>query len=399
MKKIIALFVASIVAISCYGQQKPEIINSGDVLLKGVDLYDNGKYQEALDLYKTVPENDTNYYISLVEQVMTDYSLKNYQDGIDLGKKGLTMKLNLSPTLYLNMGSCYDLLKKYDDAVKLYDQGLLEFPKSYLLYYNKALSLKLAGKIKEAFLCLQKAIELNPFHAKSHYLLGAMAMNEGKSSLAMLAINMYLILSPGADAANSALVALNDISSSKYQEKTTPTGVDITDGDDFSDIDVLISNYAALNKKYKVPSKLTLAFVKQSYMLFDKLPANPDTRGFWYKLYVPFYKQLLKDKKFEAFSYCLLQASGNEQHKKMAEKNKAMIKSFVEWFDKTWDSKHRKATLDFNGKLQRMDVARTYKQFCHWISRNIRQCETEIPGVCGRLFRKRQAQSQREPGR
>ncbi len=361
--KSLLLFVFCLLSSATFSQDKPEIINSSDKIKKGVEYYEDGKYELALKEYSQIPENDTNYYIAVVEQALTYYQLEKYEEGIAMGKKALGMDLYLSPELYTDMGCCYDNLQKYGDAVALYEAGSKLFPKANMLYFNKAFSLTKLEKNKEAFECYKKSEALNPFHPGTHYALGILAMNEGKTSLALLAFSTYILLDPDSKMANNALLCINEMVTTKYEESVHPKGLDITDGDDFSEIDILIKNYVALNKKYKVPSKLNFSFIKQDYLLFDKLPDDPETKGFWYKTYVPFYKQLLKDNKFDLFATYLLQASANEAHKKIVEKNKSRLSGFVEWFKNAWDNQHRQYDMEFNGKLQKVDVFRANKRF------------------------------------
>jgi len=344
-------------------QDKPEILNAHDIIQKGIDFYDTEKYQDALKEFLKIPENDTAYFEALTEEVLTYYQLEQYNKGIAAGKKALGLNLYLSPILFLNLGSCYDNVEKYAEAVQLYDEGIKLFPKYNTLFFNKAFSLIKLNKDKEAFEYYKKSAELNPFHPGTHYALGLLAMNEGKTSLAMLAFSTYILLAPNAANANNALVLINEMSSSKYQDEIKSKGIDITDGDDFSDIDVLMQNYVALDKKYKVKSKVKLNFVKQFHLIFEKLPENPDNKGFWYRLYVPFYKQVMRDNKFDLFANYLLIASANENHKKTVEKNKSKLLAFTDWIRENWDNQHRNYEMVFNGKMQKVDVFRANKRY------------------------------------
>jgi len=361
--KFSLLILFCLIGYFSYGQDKPEIINSSDKLKKGYDYYQDEKYDEALIEFQKIPENDTSYYDAIVEQVLCYYQLKKFEEGIAIGKKALAMNLYLSPEIFTDIGCCYDNLEKYQESVNIYDAGIKIFPRANTLYYNKGFSLSKLEKYKESFACYQKAVQLNPFHSSSHYSLGILAMNEGKTSLALLAFSTYILLNPESQQANNALGCISEMVTSKYEEVIKPKGVDITDGDDYSDIDMLITNYVALNKKYKVPTKINISLVKQLYLLFEKLPENPENKGFWYRTYVPFYKQLLKDNKFDQFATYLLQASNNETHKKIVEKNKARLTAFVDWLKNAWDDQHRQIEADFNGKVQKVDVFRANNRF------------------------------------
>ncbi len=362
--KILCFFILQcLLANLVLAQDKPTIINASKILNKGVEFYENEKYESALKEFDKIPEQDTAFYTTLVEKGLTYYQLKQYEKGIECGKRALGMTLYLSPELFTNMGSSYDNLEKYAEALKIYEQGTKLFPKNNVLCFNNAYTLLQLGRNKEAFECYKKSGELNPFHPGTHFALGVLAMNEGKTSLAMMAFSTFIMLSPNNSNAGNALYYINEMASTKYKETIKSRDLDVTDGDDFTDIDMLIENYIALNKKYKVPSKLEIPYVKQVYLLFDKLPMKPEYSGFWYKMYVPFFKQLLKEDKFDVFVNFLLIPSSNEIHKKMVEKNKAKLTTFSDWAVEAWNNTHPEIELNFNGKTQKVSVFRANRRY------------------------------------
>ena len=149
IKRILFIAIIGLVVSYTYSQVKPEIINSGEILKKGYEFYEKEKYEEAITEFKKIPENDTNYYNSIVEQVLTYYQLKKYNEGVEIGQKGLKCKLDLSPEIFMNIGACLDMLEKYSDAVKLYDEGLKIFPLNNKIWYNKGFSYSKLEKYKE----------------------------------------------------------------------------------------------------------------------------------------------------------------------------------------------------------------------------------------------------------
>ncbi len=381
------ILISVLCAVFSFGQEKPVLVNSDEILNKGLNYFENGNYNDALKQYQKVPENDTNYYISLVEQVLAYYKLEEYEKGIALGQKALGMTMYLSPELIVDLGCCYDNLEKYEDAVKLYQEGARQFPKSNMMYFNQGYSLSKLNRFAEAFECYKKSAGLNPFHAGTHYALGLMALNEGKTSLSLLAFSTYLLLAPTAQQSNGVLSTINEMTTSKYKEKITSNNIDITDGDDFSETDLLIENYVAMNKKYQVPSKTKYNFIKQLYLLFDKLPENPERKGFWYNTYVPFYKQMLKDEKFDLFATYILQASNSDKDKLTVEKEKSRLISFVDWLKNAWDNLHREYDMEFNNKVQHVGVFRANKGFAISSIGILNSTKTDFTGYAEYYYR------------
>ena len=70
MKKIAFSIIISFYVISAFAQiSKP--VNSRTVLNRGIDLYDNGKYDQAMVEYNKVNKSDSNYMTVLYEKELT----------------------------------------------------------------------------------------------------------------------------------------------------------------------------------------------------------------------------------------------------------------------------------------------------------------------------------------
>ena len=54
-------------SILLYAQENNPLINSGELITKGISLHDEGKYKESIDLYKKISRGDTNYYRAIYE--------------------------------------------------------------------------------------------------------------------------------------------------------------------------------------------------------------------------------------------------------------------------------------------------------------------------------------------
>lgn len=65
------------------------------------------------------------------------------------------------PFLFLNMSAVYIEEKDYKSAINILDRGLLDFPNSVNLHYNKACSFSLLGEDNRAKEELKLAIEIN----------------------------------------------------------------------------------------------------------------------------------------------------------------------------------------------------------------------------------------------
>jgi uncharacterized protein len=311
--------------------QIPAPINSGEIWQKASELKNEDKPEEALTELLKVDRNDTNYAAVLADRSGILLELEKFDEVIKACDEGLQLKSESEFSFYVNKGLAYLRKESVEDALKVFDQALQKYPKSYLLYYNKGAAYKQLKKYPESIEMYKKCIEINPYYSPGHLALGLLASEEGNITQAVLSLNMFLIINPNDSKALPVLKRLNEIVSSKYER--TPLGATLSPegGDDFSESDLIITNYAALGKGYKIPVKTELAIVKQNHALLTQLKNNPSDKGFWNKKYVPFFADLYKKGLFEGFTYYILQASQNVDHIKLVKKNQAAITQFITW--------------------------------------------------------------------
>lgn len=363
MKNIALLFGFLFFTIPMFCQVN-DVLNYADTLINGYNKFEKEDYAGSLEEYLKVPESDTNYIAAVSEALLSYYYLEQYEEGIELGKSVMNGEYELTPNFFLNLGSVCDKAKKYEQAIKYYDIALKRFPMNNLLYYNKGFSYLQLENYKEAFEQFKISLMINPVYDKAHYQLAVLAMNEGKTTLAILALNTYLLVKPNGPFSNNMLMLLNELCSSKYKDEILPKNIDICPNEDYSEIDLLIENYLGLDKKYKVKTKIQLPFIKQSHLVFEKISQLPESEEFWYRTYVPLLKSIYENNFFEAYSYYISQSSASEKHKKIISDNQSKIKNFVEWFVPVLDKTYRKYYLPFPKKeLENVIAYRAYNGF------------------------------------
>ena len=205
---------------------------------------------------------------------------------------------------------------------------------------------------KKAMNYFKKALALNPYYAKVHVNLGSMCLKEGKFSQALMSYIMAILIEPSGSQSNSILSLMNSMVSSKLDD-VKPTGIKFSEkGDDYSDIDLIISNYAALQKEYKVKSKIDIPLVRQVQVMFEQLEYDKSDGGFWMETYVPLYQKIFQEDKFEVFSYYLLRSSENSKHKKIVAKNADATSKFIGWAGDEIRDQNATKTVIINGKKE-----------------------------------------------
>jgi uncharacterized protein len=352
MSKYFLIFLV-ILSPAVFGQTH-EPINSVEIFIKGRDLFDEGKFEESLAEYEKIDRNDTNYVSALIKKSLIYLQLEKYEEGVKVAREGLSLNSDEEYTFYINLGVLCNKAKRHQEALDIFNEGLKKFPKSFLMKYNKGVVYKAMEKLPEAIQMYKESILLNPYYANAHLNLGLIAADEGKVAQAMLSLNMFLMIEPETSRSLFALQKLNEIVSSKYEKNSKDLILSPEGGDDFSEMDLIITNYAALSKSFKVPSKINHVIVKQDYALFSKMEYIKSDKGFWMQTYVPFFKEIVKQNKFEIFSYHIFQTSGAEDHRKVVKKNAASIAHFVTWAKEYMDKIQSFRMVQMNGTNREM---------------------------------------------
>jgi antitoxin component YwqK of YwqJK toxin-antitoxin module len=327
-------------------------INSAEIFKSAVAFRDEKKYAEALAEMNKIDRNDTSYADALLQKTILYKRLEQYDNSIKACQEGILLNNDDLSSYHINLGNAYLGAKKHTEAIAAYDEGLRKFPFNPSLTYNKAIVYEAMKKYPEAVEMYKQTIKLSPFHTNSHLNLGLLALEEGKVAQAMLSLDMYLMLEPNGDNSLGILQKLLEIVTSKYEKEPKNINLSPEGGDDFSDLDLIINNYAALDKNFKIPVNLKLAITKQNYALFTKMEYDKNDKGFWMQTYVNFYKELMKNNLFEGFSFYSIQASTNETYVKLVKKNMPKINKFVEWAGANIDKIHADREIMLNGKKQ-----------------------------------------------
>ena len=144
MKKILYLLLFFLLNFSlAMSQETVEELNK-----KGLELYDKGKYEEAITCF--------------------DKALKMSED---------------SYQIWNNKGLAYYKLKKYEEAIKYFEKALSINPNYITGWYNKGSALYMMKNYNAAIVCFDKVLALDPKHsgAKSKKAQAQAALENQKS--------------------------------------------------------------------------------------------------------------------------------------------------------------------------------------------------------------------------
>ena len=303
---------------------------SETLIREGVKLYDEGKYDDAIALFRQVDENDSNYVWMLTELSLTYLQTKDYDSAIFYAGKGLQLPSPQRQNLMRNMGTAWLAAGNTAKSLEVYDEAIRLYPWSYLLHFNQGMTYLETEDYRSAMTSLQEAIRCNPFHASSHLRLGMLMARQEQYTRALLSLETFLALEPRSERSNAVLVYIENLSSGHLDTTYGNFIEPFTDNDLFEELDGLIKSRIALNDKYKPAIRFNANLVKQTTLLMEMLPTEGDTGDFWADTYLPLFRAIKEGGHVEPFLYTILASSGKDDVTKWTDKNKKALESFYQ---------------------------------------------------------------------
>jgi tetratricopeptide (TPR) repeat protein len=316
---------------------------------KGVELFEDGKFKEAIEQYELALKIEPKNTTALYEMSYTFISLKKYDDAIKYAEKVIKLKNGSEDLAYTNLGTAYDMLGKPKKAIKAYEEGIKAFPNEYNLHYNLGITLYRQKEFDKAEIAAMSSIKNNPKHANSHNLLANVELEKNKKIKSLLPFYGYLMLKP----TGKISVAIRE-----ELEKSYVSGVNVKqDGgsgnrtiyinaamfgnkEEFGSEESTMSLMASimsikLDKKIedslkisKTPEGIFLRNTETLFGLLSKKERKP-TDSFWQTTYVNPIKELYDAKHVEAFCYSIY--GNTEEVKKWQEENVEKVVAYGNW--------------------------------------------------------------------
>lgn len=326
---IIATFLFSNSILSQTTVNKEE--RSEDLIAKGQDLMGEKKYDEALTVFRKIHRNDSNFILGGLNELSALLNLEKNEEGLALCEHLLKEKSNLSPNILVYKGDFLDNMGRSDEAERVFEKACVEYPLYHTLQYEHAILLIRKKKYDQAYEHLIKAININPFHALSHYQLGLMAYRNNNITGTMLALEFSIMCDPYSDRAKNLIPDLEKIVKLELEFDSITNIKVFQNQNDFTEMESLLRSKVALSKKYKLKTKLTYDINKQTQLLIDNIGNYSDVKGFYNSFYGKFFSTLSSQNHLEAFGYYILSGLSIAKVDSWVKKNADQSKGFETW--------------------------------------------------------------------
>lgn len=176
-----------------YGQAQ----NPQELIKEGVELHDEGEFEEAIDRYNEALEIDSTLVEAIYEMSLSYLALKDFENAATYSSLVIDSKdPNLSTGAYAVKSEVLAELGDVDKAIELLNDGLRIYGDDYQLHFNLALNYFKKGDIEKTLDHVKRAIDLDKTHSGA-FLLNAYALSDtGKWVYSILSFQMFLLLEP-----------------------------------------------------------------------------------------------------------------------------------------------------------------------------------------------------------
>ncbi|HPB58226.1 MAG TPA: hypothetical protein PLL49_06945 [Bacteroidales bacterium] len=343
MKKSTSLFIVIMIlsSVISYGQKTKQLkqINSQSIIEEGVRLHDQGKYDEAIQLYKQIPISDSLYILAQYEIAYANFVNEKYKEALMVAeplRRKYDDHVRMS-SIYALIGSSYLNLKVYDQGIEVVNEGLTYLPYSVRLYLT--LGTLYSGKeaYKEAELAFKNALFCTPSSQITHFRLGEVFIQQGRTIPAILALNYAVFLNPKTEIAIFAIQKLqqyyNSFSEDTDNFPTRPMedAELIGEWEQFSELEFWVKSEVALKRNFHKKSKIRHNVNSQNQLVFENLPEPSSSKDVIQFLYIPFFRQIMQDREFSLYAHYFFSGTDLEEGKieKKAQKMSKKIDKMV----------------------------------------------------------------------
>jgi uncharacterized protein len=309
-------------------KQTDSIPPSGNVIIqRGIELFDNGKYDEAIKTLKQVSPCDPSYPKSCYETALiydnlgkSDFALQKCQEALDLDPKDVQ--------ICILKGSILDELGRRAEAIKWLETIEKQYPYNQNLLYNLAVCHMNNGELEKAEEILIRGLHYNPYHASSHIALGKINYMMGRKAQSYLAYNMGIIMNPRIEYIKNlegAISGKNDSISKGYRYPYS-TGVEHSKWDNLTG---LLNAEVAFREDFPYNYDLNFLSCRQTFLLCQTMMFDASDTTLYNQFYVRFFRTLIDSNEFETFLYYSLKNSDNKLVSEWHEKHKESIDKFI----------------------------------------------------------------------
>lgn len=360
MKKIAPLIVLVLVSLTGFSQSKQDREKARELGYEGIRLSDEGKYEEAIDLFEKARRIDPEEPDYTYEIAYAYYGLKQYKNAVKALETIIDHK-NATDQYYQLLGNSYDNMKQPEEALKVYKKGLERFPSSGKLYLESGIVEYFRKNYNEAIGYWEKGVQVEPKFSSNYYWLGKVFANTDEKIWAVIYGELFMNLERGSKRTEEMSSILFDAYRSAINIKSS-TEVGIS----FSKVMTIPSEGKEPKPPFQMHYELNMSTGLAMAVITDKKEVSIDLLSAmrnsfitsWYEkktdkdypnVLFDYQKKLADKGHLDAYSHWLLMKGNEDEFNQwLADKeNTVKYDAFIEWY------KQNPITLNDKNKFYR----------------------------------------------
>jgi len=343
MKKTLFITLAFFLFLTTFSQnpKNAKSLNSMPIIEKGAELHDAGEYEKAVQQFKKIPLGDSLYALAQYEMALTLYFQELYPNALTILEYLVDnpSKFVRSSTIYTLLGNVYMSMNEEEKAIDILDKAIFLTPYSFRLHITQGEAYLKLNQFEKAEKAMKEAIFCAPASQMAHRKLGEIYYKQHLVVPAILALNYAVYLNPKSEQAIEILQYIDKILVEIAEEVENRFNLEgLSENlkqeiERFNEIQNLLESQIALNKKYKNKSKIEHIIVYQSQLAFENLPNPKNSKDILDYLYIPFFKAIMEQNKFNTYTYYILSGTNldNGKVEKKAKKMGKELQKFNDW--------------------------------------------------------------------
>lgn len=324
MKSLLLILALMVVTTISFSQK----FDSRKAIERGVKLHDNQQFEDAAKEFLKVPITDTNYLLAQYELALTygkdSTAYDKALEVIAAAKKIPFNNYELSLTMI--EGSVLDHSNRRKEAHAVYDEVLKKFPEYPQAYYEKAIVYFQDEDYTNAIKFFKQSLIRNPYHFRSHYLLGNSYYKQGRVAEAMIATHFAMMATSDKGQSQLAVGQLSFLSkgSDTLINRSKAMEAEYKDAS-FDEITEVLLSRVSMDKKYQLKTDVDDEITRQLQVVYELADYKPSNDKFVNQYYIPFMQKVWKEERFNEFMLYLFSDLGLKFIDKKVKKNKKGI--------------------------------------------------------------------------
>ena len=196
---------------------------------QGTALHDQGKYDEAIAIYKAILADDPSNVLAAYEMAFSYQGKGDFASCRALLEPRIGTKGPMQAAMYTILGNCLDGAGESDKAIATYRKGLKLAPNDGQLLYNLAFTLTSQRKYDEARDLLKREVRVRPEHGSGHLMLAQIFAAQNFRAAAVAEYLRFLAIEsdgPRSKPAAQALLALLNLGVEQKDAKNIDITID-----------------------------------------------------------------------------------------------------------------------------------------------------------------------------